>query len=339
MYEHIQAMQACSLLLTVRYIVWSVSRNRFVHYPTIPSELVTVQTHVARVNRLYLDWHNDAFSAGSTFGNAEHAYQSAIGEAVERYCGNYMRNAVPEFASYRQLMERDQYALDPDQLVLFSKAMYAVPGCPFVPFTRDTRTYWVRGHSLTHDCPTWLPASLVYVNWHISEYTDGPLTNSTYYPGIAAGMSREQALMSAIQELIERDSAMVWWMNRQPLPAIQLPPELAALWQGKPAESGQRAWAIMLPNEFDIPVFAGVVEQTTEQFLTIGFACRPDPIQAIIKAWAEALTLQEGSRDINDPNGLTRQSISWGWLPESSLKAWRADRSYTDLNYMPVPYA
>ncbi len=307
---------------------------RIEHHPSIPVDLVTVQTHVARMNRLYQGWHNDAFSAGSTFGNAEHAYQSAIGEAVERYCGNYMCNAVPEFASYHELIERDQYALDPEQLVLFSEAMYAAAGCPFVPFTRDTRTCWVRGHSLTRGCRAWLPASLVYVNWHMSEYADGPLTNSTYYPGIAAGTSREYALMSAIQELIERDSTIVWWMNRHPLPAVQLPTELAALWQGRPAELGQQAWAMLLPNEFDIPVFAGIVEQTAEQFLTIGFACRPDPAQAITKAWAEALTLQEGSRDINDPNGLTRQSIAWGWLPESSLKPWRADRAYMD-DYRP----
>jgi ribosomal protein S12 methylthiotransferase accessory factor len=300
------------------------------HHQAIPTELITVQTHVARMNRLYPSWHNDAFSAGSVFGNAEQAYQSAIGEAVERYCGNYMLRAAPEFASYHDLMGRGQYALDPEQLVLFSEAMYATPGCPFVPFTRDTRTYWVHGYSLSRDCPAWLPASLVYVNWHTSEYTDGPPTNSTYYPGIAAGTNREQALMSAIGELIERDSTAVWWMNRQPLPAIQLPPELAAIWHGTPTELGQRAWAILLPNEFDIPVVASVVEQTAEQFLTIGFASRPDPAQAITKAWAEALTLQEGSRDIHDPNGLTRQSIAWGWLPDSSLKPWRADRAYMD---------
>ena len=127
---------------------------------------------------------------------------------------------------------------------------------------------------------------------------------------------------------------MVWWLNHQPLPAVALPPELQALWQGQPADLGQRAWAIYLPNEFELPVIAGFVENAKEGFLNVGFACRPDPTQAILKAWTEALTLQEGSRDIDDPQGLTRQSIEWGWLSASSLKPWRADRAYLD-DYRP----
>lgn len=300
------------------------------HDPSIPSALMTVQTHVARMDRLFPTWHNDAFSAGSVFYDAQQAYQSAIGEAVERYCGNAMFQAEPIFTSYRELVQAGEYALDPDTLVLFSEQMYNTPGCPFVPFRQDTRTYWVRGHSLTRDCAAWLPASLVYVNWQASGYADNPLTNATYYPGIAAGISFEMAMMSAIQELIERDSTMIWWMNRQPLPAVALPSDLTELWLGSPTELGQHAWAIYLENEFDIPVIAGVVEQTREQFLTIGFACRPEPRQAILKAWAEALTLQEGSRDIQDPDGLTRQSITWGWLPPDALQPWREDRLYLD---------
>jgi ribosomal protein S12 methylthiotransferase accessory factor len=317
----ISAELDASLLLNPRTGV-VIRTAQVEHDRSIPSSLVTVQTNVARMNTIYPTWHNDAFSAGSVFDDAWQAYQSAIGEAVERYCGNYMFNVEPLFASYDELLQRDQYALDPDQLVLFSDTMYATPGCPFVPLRRDTRTYWMQGRSLTNDRPARLPASLVYVNWHMSGYDGAPLTNGAYYPGIAAGASLEHAMMSAIQELIERDSTMVWWMNGHPLPAVQLPPELASLWAGAPTEHGQRAWAIHIPNEFGFPVIAGVVEQTAEQFLTIGFACRPDPAQAIGKAWAEALTLQEGSRDINDPDRLTRRSISWGWL--------RADRAYMD---------
>lgn len=326
---HISAAVDSSLLLNPRSGV-VLRAVQVAHHPSIPAALTTVQTNVAQMKTIYPGWHNDAFSAGSGFGDVQAAYRAAIGEAVERYCGNYMLNCQPRLASYNELIQSDEYALDPEQLTLFSERMYTTPGCPFVPLRRDTRIYWVRGRSLTRDCAAWLPASLVYVNWQTSGYNEGALTNGTYYPGVAAGEHIEMALMSAIQELIERDITMVWWMNRHPLPAIQLPPQLEVLWEGTPSEMGQRAWAISLPNEFDIPVVAGVVEQTHERFLTIGFACRPDPVQAILKAWAEALTLQEGSRDIDDPNGLTRQSIAWGWLPVACLKPWRADRAYLD---------
>ena len=56
---------------------------------------------------------------------------------------------------------------------------------------------------------------------------------------------------------------------------------------------------------------------------------RPDPQEAALKAWTEALTLQEGSRDLLEPKGLLRDAIAKGQL-KISLKAWRADRRYLD---------
>jgi ribosomal protein S12 methylthiotransferase accessory factor len=169
----------------------------------------------------------------------------------------------------------------------------------------------------------------VYTHWQVEPYTNQPLVNDTHYPRVAAGRSLEQTLVAGIEEVIERDSMMVWWMNRQPLPAAVPTPELQALLGDTPAQYGQRAWAIPLTNEFDIPVIAGVVEQTREQLLTIGFACRPDPYEATHKAWAEALTLQERSRDLNLPTSALRQELA-AEGESSVLKPWRADRAYMD---------
>ncbi len=74
---------------------------------------------------------------------------------------------------------------------------------------------------------------------------------------------------------------------------------------------------------------AGVVENTAEQLINIGFACRSEPVSATLKAWAEALTLQERSRDLNRPNGLLRLEYK-----NSALKPWRTDRAYLD-DYRP----
>lgn len=123
---------------------------------------------------------------------------------------------------------------------------------------------------------------------------------------------------------------MIWWMNRQPLPVVKPTPELAALFDEPSRAMGQRPWLIHLDNEFGIPVVAGVLENTQEGFFNIGFGCRPDPVAAAAKAWTEALTLQEGSRDMDDPNGLLRGSVEeWG-LIDVPYKDWRADRRYLD---------
>ncbi|GAA1017390.1 hypothetical protein Aple_032930 [Acrocarpospora pleiomorpha] len=299
----------------------------FPHSESIPHDLVTVQSNVADMRRLYT-WANNIVCGGSRFGDPEGARLSAIGEAVERYCGNCVTDKVDvREASYDEL--RGQHAIDPERLVLYSDRLYDSPGFPFVRFDRDLSTHWVRGRSLTHDRDVWVPASTVYVNWYMDDYAQVPPTNYLYYPGIAAGPSLEWALASGIEEIIERDITMIWWMNAHPLPAVDPGPELAALWAGKPTELGQRAWLIHLDNEFGVPVMAGVLENRREGLLNVGFAARPDPVEAARKAWTEALTLQDGSRDLDDPSGLTYTAIAEGWV-SAPLKPWRGDRAYLD---------
>lgn len=295
------------------------------HHASVPDGLHTVQAHLAQMNRYDMAWHNVTTSLGSSFESEQVSRAAAVGEAVERYCLNYPYHRNPCKATYHEIMRRGEHAVAPERLVLFSEQIYRTPGCPFVPFTRELPVYWLRGFSLTQNRPAWLPLTLVYADWPTEQFPDQPVTHDSHYPGVAAGETLEQAIVSGIEELIERDSMMIWWLNRQPLPAVELPPELAAIWRGRPEELGQRAWAIYLQNEFAIPVMAGVVENRVEQLLNIGFACRPDALTATRKAWAEALTLQERSRDLNQPDSLVRQEFD-----PASLKPWRRDRAYLD---------
>lgn len=304
------------------------------HHPEVPARLRTVQTHCSSMARVDPEWANDVITGGSSFDDADAARASAIGEAVERYCGNHMGQAEVRWASHEQLVAEGEHAVDPEQLVLYSEQMLAMPGCPFEPFTRDLQVRWVRGRSLTHDRPTWLPVTLVFVNWLAAEGGTHPLTNYMNFSGVAAGSTLAQALVSGIEELVERDATMVWWHNAHPLPAVRPTPALTALTAGSPDDAGQRAWLIHLDNQFDIPVMAGLVHHTGEDFFTIGFAARPDPEEAGRKAWTEAWTLQEGSRDLDQPDSLIRKAIDWGFASYVDLKPHRADRRYLD-DYRP----
>jgi ribosomal protein S12 methylthiotransferase accessory factor len=310
------------------------SLSRFDHHEDIPRRLISVHAHVSNMRRLS-PWSTDSTTAGTSFESEEGARRAAIGEAVERYCGNIIQPGLLRRASWRELAEEGEYALDPDSVVLFSDQQYAAAGFPFTRFTADLETYWIAGRSLTHDRPAWLPASLSYANWHVGPYEATPPITNLYYAGIAAGPDLEFAITSALQEIVERHATMVWWSNAQPLPSIrEFPPDLAALWHGAAAEAGQRAWLIPLPNEFGIPVMAGVVEHTRERLFTAGFAARSDPREAALKAWAEALTLQDGARNLDQPAGGYRQSVERGEVTDRYIKPWRADRRYLD-DYRP----
>ncbi|TDD64025.1 hypothetical protein E1262_29405 [Jiangella aurantiaca] len=299
------------------------------HHPSIPKALATVQAEVADLARIY-PWAPNTVCGGSVFGDPAAAEAAAIGESVERYCGNWVRPERLRLASYEQLAAAGEEAVDPASLVLYSEAQYAAAGFPFVPFTPDLPVHWVAGRSLTHDRPVWVPASVVYVNWYVGPFADAPPTNYPFYAGIAAGATFDDAVRSGLEEIVERDATMIWWANRQRLPVVDPPPRLAALFDGEPAAHGQRAWLLSLPNAFGIPVMAGVVENTVERTVAIGFAARDDPEEAALKAWAEALTLQEISRDLQEPDGLFWQAVRRGAKRQGFIKPWRADRRYLD---------
>ncbi len=299
------------------------------HHPDIPAALTTVQAHVAHMWWHDPIWPNSSAAGGTSFDGAESARLAAVGEAVERYCGNWISGVRARQTSYNELVGAGEHAIDPERLVLFSERLYRAPGFPFVRFTRDLSVSWVRGWSLTHARPTWVPLSLSHIHWRVGRFANDPITHDTFYGGIAAHTDLEQALVRGIEETVERDAMIVWWLNAPRLPALRLPPELAVLWQGRPAEQGQHAWAIALPNQFHLPVVMGAVEHRPDQLLTLGFACRPDPAQAVLKAWGEALTLQDRSRDLHNPDSLIWQEIARGTII-NNVKPWRADRAYMD---------
>lgn len=293
-------------------------------HASTPAGLIVMTAATSDVSRVR-PWRVDPSGGGSSFGDAAAARAAAIGEAVERYCGNIIQPGQVIHASYDDLAARGEGAVDPESLVLFSAAQYQAPGFPFAAIRRDSVIPWYRGRSLTRNRPAWLPASLVYVNWYRAQPSPSPATNGTYYPGIAAGRDLEASLLAGLQEVVERHATMLWWLNGHPLPAVRPSPGLFP-----PRAGNVRGWLIYLSNEFDIPALAAVAENTAESLLTVGFAARPDASQAAMKAWGEALILQDLSRDLQDPEGNYRRAIASGRLASGDLKPWRADRKYLD---------
>lgn len=306
-----------------------VQRTRDVtHHPGIPRSLATAQSDVCNMRRVSR-WANNTSCQGAAFGDPEQARASAVGEAVERYCGNLLDTLPVTFASHRSLRRGATRVLDPDDLVLYSDAQYDTPGFPFVRMTPDLPLHWVPGRSLTTGEDVLVPASMVYVNWFTAGYSGAPVTNFCPFAGIAAGPDLDYAVASALEEVVERHATMVWWLNAHELDATD-PGELASLWHDVPTGAGQRPSLIMIDNEFGVPVAAGVLHNDVDTLVNVGFACRDTPEAAARKAWTEACTLQEGSRDLLRVDGAHWDAMGRGELNSRSFKPWRADRRYLD---------
>jgi ribosomal protein S12 methylthiotransferase accessory factor len=274
------------------------------------------------------EFRNDPVGGGGSFRSFEDASHAAIGEGVERYCGNLIQTDRLRVASFETLAAEGSCAVDPETLVMFSDAQYSAPGFPFAPLERHRPVVWIDGYNMTTAERAWLPASLVYANWHPPNGASGAPVNGTFFPGIAAGTSFDNAVAAGLLEVIERHVTMVWWMNRLRMPEIRAIrdngiPTLPQVCNGE-------ASVIQLRNEFGVPVVAGVLLDPALQLLTVGFAARGDPKQACLKAWTEAVSLQEMSRDLLDPAGAFRAAVRAGRLAGSAVKPWRADRRYID---------
>ncbi len=142
----------------------------FAHHPSVPAALKTIQAYSTQMQHAFPGWRTFSTALGSSFVGETSARNAAIGEAIERYCLNYLPGARAIRAAYNEIIHRGEYALDPEKLILFSPQLYAADGFPFVPFTRETVVYWVKGRSLTHNRPAWLPLTLVYPFWQSGDF-------------------------------------------------------------------------------------------------------------------------------------------------------------------------
>ncbi len=293
----------------------------------LPKNLKVAVADVADMERI-LDWANDRRAFGTSWTSLETAFNAARGEAVERYCGNWIPpNREIRTATYESLIRNGQYAVDPDALALYSEQQYRTKGFPFEKFSRESKAGWVLGWSLTHQREVWVPAFLVYVTWHKRQQGAEPLFCYPNLTGIAAGETAEYAMLSGLEEVIERDAGMIWWAHAHPLPSLPVTDAIRQLYVDVAHRFELRL--IPLENEFSIPVLVAAVRDMETGWMTIGSAVRHTAADGAYKALAEAFSLQQTCRSLDNPKRYST-IVQNGAQNFGNLKPWRQDRCYLD---------
>ncbi len=153
----------------------------------------------------------DEGTAGRTHSYAD-SEQTAILEGLERYCGLAPRGKrTIVYDSYRNVAKS---ALNPVAVGLHTKEQYDRPKFPFKPFDPDRQLNWVWGYSFLQERPILVPESLAY--YHVNGYGFTYETSN----GCALGGSLEEAIFYGILEVVERDSFLLTWYARLPLPRL-----------------------------------------------------------------------------------------------------------------------
>lgn len=159
------------------------------------------------------------FGADEGVAGRSNSYESseltAILEGLERYCGiepRGKRKVVRD--SYHNL---ENQALNPATVGLHEKEQYEMPHFPFKAFNPDDPMNWVWGYSFLQERPILVPELLAYYSLGYGEGFVYETSN-----GCALGGSLEEAIFHAIMEVVERDSFLLTWYARLPLPRLDI---------------------------------------------------------------------------------------------------------------------
>ncbi len=270
----------------------------------------------------------DAVTGGAALGDPDRARYAAVGEAVERYYANVVPDGLVR-ASHRGLADAGVPAVDPREFALYSPSQYGHRGFPFVPMTRDLELEWAVARDLADGEEVLVPASLVYVNYFRGARAGLPPTHYPPLAGTAAGPSRERAVRSALEEVIERDAVTLWWMSGASAGPLRVEPDavLDAALAGAEA-AGLRVTLLRVPSTVDATVAGAFIEDPARRLVAFGSACRGTARHAAAKALCEAIGMHETALELLDHDGSFWGAVRAGRLDHRPYRPHRHDRAY-----------
>lgn len=200
---------------------------------------------------------------GATDMSPQKAVLKAYYEGLERSAlGFHDPRQLKKNKSFQEISS-DFYCPPPEQWALCAEWQYQQDSFPLLPFSKDQILDWVPVHHAWKNEKTLVPFSLV----HFTSLKNQPLY-SLSTNGTAFHWKLELALASAVLELIERDTLLLYWRcfkKAQPLSMDKiLDNELSRLWQSFSGKHGQIK-VLLLENEFQIPVIASIYLGDSEQ--------------------------------------------------------------------------
>ncbi len=202
-----------------------IIRDAAFHYPYTTSDrpkLLNLGLFLNKTSRP-TDGHTRGYGAYGTGDTLDEAMSKTVGEALERYFFSMYKRDTFRKSSYSALARSKTFALDISTLngfLPFQKekfAQCAVDG--------DTELSWVEARSYPSGRKILVPAQLVYWNFQHEDsagaLVEHMLARSTT-SGCAGHFTREEAVLSGLLELIERDGFLIHWLNRIAPPLLDV---------------------------------------------------------------------------------------------------------------------
>lgn len=148
------------------------------------------------------------FGSGETL---DESISKAVGEQLERYFLTLYRQKDLVFGTYKDLLGRGKHVLNIHSLngyLPWQKEM-------FPQFKSDEQSSfgWVSGVDLFNKKAILLPAQCVFWNYKLDTSINEKIITQQNTNGTAGYFTKEEAMLSGIYELIERDGFLIYWLN------------------------------------------------------------------------------------------------------------------------------
>lgn len=234
---------------------------------------------------------------GGGAADPRQARAAAIGETVERYSGAYIDTTTLRRATSAQLDAEGVDHVRPEEFTPFAPEQFTVEGFAYSPFTASTSLAWLRGVDLAVGSPLEVPAQLMFLaNTALDDNRIGYSTSN----GMACGCTWEEAVLSGLLEVVERDAFMATWYGRHSLPLID-PDSSASLreFMARHVEpTGLAVSLVDLSRLVDVPVVLALVRNPHNDVapLALGAACSTSALTAARKAMIEAFQTRTWSK-------------------------------------------
>ncbi|WP_292765588.1 YcaO-like family protein [Microbacterium sp. UBA3486] len=278
--------------------------------------------------RILGEWPADRVSLGTSFGDPAQARIAAIGEGVERYCGNWLPDELPRselrVSSADDLRAEGESVVAESDLPRFADWQLARPGFAYQRLLPSTLTLWARCDEIDGGS-VWVPDSLVHLNWRQSRFRALPRTHHLNYAGIATGAGFDDARDRGVIEVIERDALEVWWHLDGPTFGIDpaTVPGLLNDLQG----SSLRVWLVAMPSEF-APAIGALVHDEERGLYAAGFSASLDPARAARKAVLEAVHTWIYTQGCTTDDGWVFRAVAAGLMAKGLTLDFRPHADY-----------
>lgn len=241
--------------------------------------------------------------AGKGF-DPDSAKRSALGEAVERYCG------LRPPPSDCRVCPRDQLeglVLEPELLVLHSDEQLRT--LSYARYERDLPIAWINGARLPDETPAWIPAQAAYL---VPPF-DTPVLFQATSNGLAAGGDTRSARLAAVLEIVERDAFLCAWYHRLPAQRVDAethPDKRVTAVLDAYRRRGVALEVYRLPNDHQVPVVAALAigKDADDPAIVVGLGAARRLSDAVRSAVSEVGQVRPAIRiNLRDPKTRERR--------------------------------